>query len=100
MEKLHLPGKNVEKIKSNWTSEVSVSLWAQCDDERLLQLLRFNTVMCPKNDLNILNDQRFFRSYSNISRCQDSWSSNCEREVQGAGDIILTHGKDTTESRL
>ena len=32
-------------------------------------------------------------------QCQDSSGSNCERVVQGAWDIIFTHGLATTESR-
>ena len=45
---------------------------------------------------------RFFHRWIFFSprwQCHDSSGSNCERVVQGAWDIIFTHGLVTTESR-
>ena len=95
-------------------SAYSTSLWGQCYDLRLLQLVRssFSNIMCPKNEVSWLHEYTEWPGYSingffppwwhrHIPRwqCQYSPGSNCERVVQWAWDIILTHGLATTESR-
>ena len=84
-------------------SAYCTSLWGQCYDLGLLQLVRskFSNIMCPKNEVSWLPEYiEWPRSSTNgfflpwwhghIPRwqCQGSSDSNCERMVQGALDII------------
>ena len=89
-------------------------LLGQCYDLGLLQLVRsrFSNIMCPKKEVSWLPEYTEWPGYSingfflpwwhgHIPRwqCQDISGSNCERVVQGAWDIIFTHGLVTTVSR-
>ncbi len=80
-------------------SAYRTSLWGQCYDLGLLQLVRsrFSNVMCPKNEVSWLPEYTEWPGYSingfflpwwhgHIPRwqCQDSSGSNCERVVQEA----------------
>ena len=91
------------------------SLWGQCYDLGWLQLVRssFSNIMCPKNEVSWLPEYTEWPGYcihgfflpwwdGHIPRwqCQDSSGSNCERVVQGAWDIIFTHGLATTVQTL
>ena len=71
-------------------SAYCISLWGQCCDLGLLQLVRssFSNILWPGYFFNgyFLPWWPFLRWW-----CQDSSGSNCERVVQRAWDIIVTH---------
>ena len=79
------------------------SLWCQCYDLRLPQLVRsrFSNFMCPKNEVSWLPEYTerpgcsisgFFSTIFLVSL-----GSNWERVVQGAWDISITHGLESQD---
>ena len=90
------------------------NLWGWLDSGAMEEVLvrSFSNVMSPKNEVTQLPEYTEWPDYSicgfflpwwhrHIPRwqCPYSSGSNCERVVQGAWDIIFTHGSATTESR-
>ena len=81
-------------------------IWGCCSWSGLASATLCAQRMRSADYLNIVNDQvtpsmdffpPWWHGYTPRRQCQDSSGSNCERAVQGAWDIIFTHGPQSAD---